>query len=448
MTAIASVVLAAGHGTRMRSDLPKVLHEVGRRPMLHHVMATANALGAERQAVVIGDQAPQVGDAARAFDQAAHVAVQNPPQGTADAVTAAMPALDGFEGIVLVLYADTPLVTQATLRQMVTVIEEGADLAVLGFTPEDAGAYGRLIQTPSGDLDRIVEAKEASPDELAVRLCNSGVMAMRAHVLREELPKVDNNNAKGEYYLTDLAGLVTAKGARAAIVTGSIDEVYGVNDRVELAAAEHIFQSSQRHAAMTAGVTLRDPSTVYFSYDTHIAPDAIIGQNVVFGPGVSIAAHATIEAFSHLEGCVVKSGATVGPYARLRPGTEVGEAAKVGNFVETKKVQLGAGAKVSHLTYLGDAVVGPDANIGAGTITCNYDGYTKFQTHIGAGAFVGSNSSLVAPVRIGDGAYVGSGSVVTKDVPQDALAVARGRQMQKAGWAIQFRTKKNKTEAE
>ena len=444
MRAIASVILAAGHGTRMRSALPKVLHAVGQRPMLHHVMAGASALGAARQAVVIGSQAPEVGQAAQAFDPDAQVLVQDPPQGTGDAVTVAMPALEGFEGVVIILYADTPLVTEETLQALISAVDGSADIAVLGFEPEDPGAYGRLIQNEGGDLDRIVEAKEASPEELAVGLCNSGVMAVSSAALRTYLPQITNENAKGEYYLTDLAGLITEDGGRAAIVTGSEDEVYGVNNRAELSVAERIFQDRQRQTAMLSGVTLRDPETVYFAYDTEIANDAVIGQNVVFGPGVVVESDARIEPFSHLEGCVVRAGASVGPFARIRPGTDIGPGAKVGNFVETKKAILGEGAKVSHLTYLGDAQVGAEANIGAGTITCNYDGYGKFVTEIGAGAFVGSNSSLVAPVTIGKGAYVGSGSVVTKNVAEDSLAVARGKQIEKQGWAATFRERRKR----
>ncbi|WOI52545.1 bifunctional UDP-N-acetylglucosamine diphosphorylase/glucosamine-1-phosphate N-acetyltransferase GlmU [Parvularcula sp. LCG005] len=439
MTQIASVILAAGHGTRMRSALPKVLHEVGRRPMLHHVMASAAQLGARRQVVVIGSQAPQVGEAARHFDGDAHVAVQDPPQGTADAVTAAMPSLEGFDGVVLVLYADTPLVTEQTLRAMIGAITAGATLAVLGFEPDEPGAYGRLIKNVDGGLDRIVEAKEASAAELAVRLCNSGVMAVSSDALRRYLPQIDNRNAKGEYYLTDLAGLVTSNGGRADIVTGSADEVYGVNDRVELAVAENIFQTRVRGDAMREGVTLLDPSTVYFAADTKIGADTVVAQNVVFGPGVVIDANVRIEAFSHLEDCHVASGATIGPYARLRPGSDVGKGARVGNFVEMKKATLGAGAKVNHLSYIGDATVGAGANIGAGTITCNYDGYGKYKTTIGENAFIGSNSALVAPVKIGRGAIVGSGSVVTEDVADDALALGRGRQVEKPGWAQSFR---------
>ena len=438
MPSLATVVLAAGHGTRMRSQLPKVLHEVAGLPMLGHVLAAAERLGAERRLVVTGAQAPEVADAARALAPDVGLHVQDPPRGTADAVTAAMPGLAGFEGTVMVLYADTPLVTDETLGRMREAVEGGADLVVLGFEPDEPRAYGRLI-TEGGRLMAIVEAKEASPEQLAVRLCNSGVMAMRAGVLAEHLPRVTNDNAKGEFYLTDLVGLVVAAGGRAETVTADPDEVLGVDDRTQLARAEALWQDRARREAMLAGVTLRDPSATHLSHDTRLGQDVTVGACVVFGPGVTVEAGATIHAHSHLEGCVVREGASAGPFARLRPGADLGPGAKVGNFVEIKKATLGAGAKVSHLTYLGDAEVGAGANVGAGTITCNYDGYAKAKTVIGAGAFVGSNSALVAPVTVADGAYVGSGSVITKDVPRDALSVARGRQVTKAGWAASFR---------
>ncbi|MEM6650383.1 MAG: bifunctional UDP-N-acetylglucosamine diphosphorylase/glucosamine-1-phosphate N-acetyltransferase GlmU, partial [Pseudomonadota bacterium] len=389
MAQLASLILAAGHGTRMRSTTPKVLHEVGRGAMLHHVMGLASGLGAAQQVVVVGSQAEKVEAAAHAFDPEVRIAVQDPPQGTGDAVSVAMPCLEGFDGIALILYADTPLITKDTCEQLIAALKDGAAVAVLGFEPDVPGAYGRLIQTPQGDLDRIVEAKEASPEELAVGLCNSGVMAVQMDALRTYLPQITNENAKGEYYLTDLAALVTKAGERAVIVTGSQDEVYGVNDRLELAEAEKIFQVRARRHLMQSGVTLRDPDSVYLSYDTVIASDVVVGQNVVFGPGVTVETGVHIEAFSHLESCHVKANAAIGPFARLRPGAIVGEGAKIGNFVEIKKTTLHPGAKVSHLTYLGDATVGEDANIGAGTITCNYDGFSKFKTEIGKGAFVG-----------------------------------------------------------
>ncbi len=442
---VSVVVLAAGKGTRMRSKTTKVLHAVAGRSMLEHVLASAAALSPARLCVVIGDHAPEVGERARAARPDAAIAVQAPPRGTGDAVMQAMPALEGARGAVLVLYADTPLVKPETMRALANEIDAGAGVAVLGFRPDAPGAYGRLKLGADGSLEAIVEAKDASPEELEITLCNSGVVAVEAEALAELLPKIGNDNAKGEYYLTDIVGLARESGRAAVVVEADEEEVLGVNSRVELAEAERLFQARARRRAMEDGATLLDPQTVYFSYDTEIGQDVVIGPNVVFGPGVIVADGAEVKAFSHLEGARVEKGASVGPFARLRPGTVVGEGAKIGNFVETKKAVLGAGAKVSHLTYLGDAEVGAEANIGAGTITCNYDGYDKFRTVIGEGAFVGSNSSLVAPVSIGAGAYVGSGSVVTKDVAPDALAVARGRQMAKAGWAAEFRRKKDES---
>ncbi len=440
MTGIACIVLAAGHGTRMRSSLPKVLHPIGHRPMLGHCLDTARAVGAERIGVVIGAGGDRVRAALPALDEGAQVMVQDPPLGTGDAVRAGLPAIEGFEGTVLVLYGDTPLITPATLRKLCEMVDSGAAVAVLGFDAEDPAPYGRLILGDQG-LERIVEAKDATEDELAVTLCNSGVMAMSASALRGLLPMIGNDNAKGEYYLTDIVGLAKTEGLPVGLVIGDEEEVLGVNDRAELAAAETIFQDRQRQRFLEDGVTLLDPSTVYFSWDTEIEPDCVIGQNVVFGPGVRIEGGAEVKPFSHLEGAVLKPHSAAGPFARLREGTELGEGARVGNFVEIKKSKLGKGVKAGHLTYLGDAEIGEGSNIGAGTITCNYDGYAKHRTVIGSGAFIGSNTMLVAPVRIGAGAFTGSGSVITKDVDDDALAVARGRQIQKAGWAMSFRQK-------
>jgi bifunctional UDP-N-acetylglucosamine pyrophosphorylase/glucosamine-1-phosphate N-acetyltransferase len=437
--AVAVVILAAGHGTRMKSSTPKVLHAIGGRSMLAHVMATAAALSPERMAVVIGDHAPGVGEAALAERADVSVAVQAPPRGTGDAVLKASPALVGFSGVVLVLYADTPLVDSATLRALVEKVAGGASVSVLGFSPDDPGDYGRLKLSPDGALEAIVEAKDASGEELEIDLVNSGVMAVGSDFLARALPQLTNSNAKGEYYLTDIVAIARKEGLMCAVEHADEDDLIGVNSRVELAVAEEIFQDRRRLAAMEAGVTLIDPSTVYFSFDTEIANDVVIEPNVYFGRGVKIESGARIKAYSHLEGAIVGEGASVGPFARLRPGARLAEHAKVGNFVEVKNADIGADAKVSHLTYIGDASIGAAANIGAGTITCNYDGFSKHRTEIGAGAFVGSNSSLVAPVKIGAGAYVGSGSVITKNVEEDALAVARGRQSEIAGWAAKFR---------
>jgi len=439
MPAIASLILAAGHGTRMRSETPKVLHKVGHLEMLGHCLKTARSLGAERLGVVIGAGGDKVKAALGSLDPQAEVAVQDPPQGTGDAVRSGMSILEGFEGTVVVLYGDTPLLRLETLQQLTDAVDQGAAIAVLGFETNEPGPYGRLVLGADGSLQRIVEAKDASPDELKITFCNSGVMAMSSAALRTYLPQITNKNAKGEYYLTDLVGLASVAGGTLATVTGTEDEVLGVNDRTELAAAEAIFQDRCRREVMLSGVTLIDPDTVYFAYDTEIGQDAIIHPNVVFGPGVKLATNTEVKAFSHLEGVQMDAASAAGPFARLREGTVLGEGAKVGNFVEIKKSKLGEGVKAGHLTYLGDADIGARTNVGAGTITCNYDGYNKHKTVIGEDAFIGSNASLVAPVTVGRGAFTGSGSVITKDVPDDALSVARGRQMTKDGWAISFR---------
>jgi len=436
---IAVIILAAGHGTRMKSALPKVLHPVGGRAMLHHVMAAAETLSPERLAVVIGDHAPEVGDAARRARPDAAVFVQAPPRGTGDAVAKAAPMLEGFDGAVIVLYADTPLVTAQTLAALAARIKDGAAVAALGFHAEDPGAYGRLIVDEAGALERIVEARDATEEELAVDFVNSGVIAADARFLLGALPRLKDDNAKKEFYLTDIVAIARGDGLACAFAEAEEDEVTGVNSRVELAIAEEIFQDRRRLELMEAGVTLIDPSTAYFSFDTEIAADVVIEPGVVFGPGVTVGKGATVKAYSHIEGAHVGEGASVGPFARLRPGAALGPKAKVGNFVEIKSSDIGAEAKVSHLSYVGDASVGARANIGAGVITCNYDGYAKFRTVIGEDAFIGSNSALVAPVAIAERAYVGSGSVITKNVGADALAVARGRQTEIKGWAQRFR---------
>ena len=443
-TGIAAIILAAGHGTRMKSARPKVLHEIGGKPMIAHVIDAARALAPECMAVVIGNQAPEVGDFAKSFDSTISIAVQAPPKGTAHAVEQAMPAIERFNGAALVLYADTPLVTPETLRMLSNEIADGAAVAVLGFTPDDPASYGRLVRNTDGTLTAIIEAKDASPDELAIKLCNSGVMAIDAGFLKARLKDIDNNNAKSEFYLTDIVALAHRDGRKCAVVEAGADEVLGVNSRVELAQAEAVFQKRMRCKAMEEGATFADPSTVYFSHDTILGKDVSIGPNVVFGRDVSVADNVEIKAFSHLEGAQIGENATIGPFARLRPGAEIQANAKIGNFVEIKAAIIGEGAKVSHLTYIGDAHIGDEANIGAGTITCNYDGYAKHKTTIGKSAFIGSNSSLVAPVTIGDGAYVGSGSVITKDVESGDLAVARGRQAAIKGWAARLgKTRKN-----
>lgn len=433
-----AVILAAGKGTRMRSDLPKVLHPLAGRPMLLHVLATLTPLSPARQVVVIAKGAAEVAAAVSPVQ----TLVQDPPLGTGHALMSAMVALDGAAGTVLVLFGDCPLMTEATLMRLVAAREGGAAVAVLGFRPEDPAQYGRLVCDSTGALLRIVEFKDAGESERAIGLCNGGVMALAAAHLPALIAKLDNKNAQGEYYLTDLVAHARAAGLSCAVVEGTADEVLGVNSRAELAAAEAIVQDRMRTRAMEEGATLIDPQSIYFSHDTKLGRDVTIGPNVVFGPGVSVADRVTIKPFCHIEGAAIETGAIIGPFARLRPGASVGENAHVGNFVELKNTRLDAGAKANHLTYLGDATVGPGANIGAGTITCNYDGFDKFKTDIGAGAFIGSNSALVAPVRIGSGAYIGSGSVVTDDVPDDALALGRGRQVERAGWAAAFRARK------
>lgn len=439
----AFIILAAGKGTRMRSETPKVLHCVAHRTMLGHVLDLARRAEAVRSVVVVGHGAEAVAKAAEAHRPAPaglSSALQEPQLGTAHAAAQAREALRGFGGAVFVLFADTPLITLKTLEQLGAAISAGAGVAVLGFEPEDPAAYGRLILDAEGGLARIVEFKDASAEERAVRLCNSGVMAIDGARLWGWLDRIDNENAKGEFYLTDIVALARADGAGVSVARADDPaEVLGVNDRADLAAAEAAFQARARAAAMADGVTLTAPETVFFAHDTALKPDVVVEPHVVFGPGVSVAAGAEIRAFSHLEGARVEAGAVIGPYARLRPGAEIGADARVGNFVEIKNATLAPGAKANHLSYLGDAAIGAGANIGAGTITCNYDGVLKHRTEIGAGAFVGSNSALVAPVTVGAGAIVAAGSTITASVPEDALALARGRQMSLEGRAPRLR---------
>jgi bifunctional UDP-N-acetylglucosamine pyrophosphorylase/glucosamine-1-phosphate N-acetyltransferase len=447
MTRRAAVILAAGQGTRMKSPLPKVLHAIGQRAMLDHAIDAAETLGCERIVVVVGTHSPAVGERVRARLGEGAVAVQDPPLGTGHAVLAAREALAGFDGDVVVSFADCPLLQAADIAPLFELRAQGADLAVLGFEAADPGAYGRLVLGEGGALERIVEAKEASDSELEITACNSGVLAASAGRLFELLDQVGADNAKGEYYLTDVVGLARAAGLSAKAALVCEDSVMGVNSQAELAQAEAIFQRRRRLELMAAGVSMPAPDTVHLAFDTRIAAGSVVEQFVVFGPGVEVEGQAVIRAFSHIEGAVVRKGAIIGPYARLRPGADIGEAAHIGNFVEVKKVTVGPGAKANHLSYLGDGTVGAKANIGAGTIFCNYDGFDKFQTHVGEGAFIGSNSALVAPVTVGAGAFTGSGSVITRDVPPDALAVARGQQAEKPGWAARFRAAKRERKA-
>lgn len=436
---VAAIILAAGKGTRMKSDLHKVLHPIAGRPMLLHLIDSVSVLAPAKMVVVTGAAGAQVEAAVAPLGIA--TADQAEQLGTGHAVQQAESALSGFDGDVLILYGDVPLVTPATMRGMLDRLHGNDQPAavVLGSRPLDPGAYGRIIDDADGIIKKMVEYKDASPEERAETLCNSGLMAARSRDLFALLSRVGNDNAAGEYYLPDIVMLAAADGRRSAVIETDADEVAGVNSRGELAQVEARWQARRRDEAMAAGVSLVAPETVWFAYDTHLGRDVTIEPNVVFGPGVSIGDGAQVHAFSHIEGATVGAGASVGPFARLRPGAILGEGAKVGNFVEMKKAVLGPGAKASHLTYLGDADVGADANIGAGTITCNYDGFFKYRTKIGAGAFIGSNSALVAPVAIGEGAIVAAGSVVTRDVDPDALALARGSQESKPGWARRFR---------
>jgi len=443
----AAVILAAGRGERMKSPTPKVLHPVGGRAMIDHAIDTALALGCERIVVVVGDHSPAVRAHVAARLGEGALAVQDPPLGTGHAVLAAKGALAGFEGDVVVTYADVPLLTPTTLEAVFELRAQDEGLAVLGFEAGDPGAYGRLLMLSDTGLARIVEAKDASVEELAIRLCNSGVIAADAGLLFSLLGQVGNANAKGEYYLTDVVGLAVEAAHQVSVTFTDEAEVAGVNSQADLAAVEVAFQAGRRTELMAAGVTMIAPHTVHLAWDTKIAGGAVIEPHVVFAPGVTVESGAVIRAFSHLEGAIVRKAALVGPYARLRPGADIGEGAHIGNFVEVKKVKVGAGAKANHLSYLGDGEVGAGANIGAGTIFCNYDGFDKFNTQIGAGAFIGSNSALVAPVSIGAGAYTGSGSVITRDVAPDALALGRGTQVEKLGWAAAFRERKSRERA-
>lgn len=433
-----AILLAAGEGTRMRSNRPKVLHEVGGRSLLGHALAALATAGADKVVVVVGPGRADVAEAARSLLPSAVIAVQSERRGTAHAALAAREALaEGYDDVI-VAFADTPLVKPETFGALRAELAAGAGVVALGFEARDPTGYGRLLLR-DGALEAIVEHKDATAEQRAVTFCNAGLMALDGRHALSLLESIGNANAQGEFYLPDAVALARGRGFVAKAIAAPESEVQGVNDRIQLAAAEAEFQRRKRREVMAAGATLTAPETVFFSHDTTVGRDVMIEPHVVFGPGVRIADGAVIHAFSHLEGAEVGPKASVGPYARLRPGARLADKAKVGNFVEIKAAEIGAGAKVSHLTYIGDASVGAEANIGAGTITCNYDGFFKYRTTIGAGAFVGSNSSLVAPVTIGAGAIVGSGSVVTEDVAADALALGRGRQVAKEGWAKAFR---------
>ncbi|APG62253.1 UDP-N-acetylglucosamine diphosphorylase/glucosamine-1-phosphate N-acetyltransferase [Sphingorhabdus lutea] len=439
-TPLAAIILAAGQGTRMKSDLHKVLHPLAGKPMVHHLLDSVSQLNVEKMVVIVGSRKEQL-EASLAPRIAEHkvvLAEQSEMLGTGHAVAQASGALAGFEGNILILFGDVPLTSAATMQIMLERLEakDKPQTVVLGFRHKDPAAYGRIIADEDQIIHKMVEFKDANSDERKVNLCNSGLMAVRSADLFDLLDQIDNDNAAGEYYLPDI---VMLPGPPSAVVIADDEkEVTGVNSRAELAALEQLWQQNRRATAMADGASMIAPDTVWFSHDTKIGRDVVIEPNVVFGAGVEIADKVTIHAFSHLEGAKVASGAKVGPYARLRPGAVMEEDSKVGNFVEVKKAVLGKGAKANHLSYIGDANVGAGANIGAGTITCNYDGYFKYQTNIGEGAFVGSNSALVAPVNIGRGAIVAAGSTVTRDVGDGELRLVRAEQAVKPGWADRF----------
>jgi bifunctional UDP-N-acetylglucosamine pyrophosphorylase / glucosamine-1-phosphate N-acetyltransferase len=440
-----AIVLAAGKGTRMESALPKVLHKLAGAPMLTHVLKAAVQAGFSRSCLVVAPGMETVSAAARALDPTLAVFVQARQHGTADAVKAARAAFEGFAGPVLVLYGDTPLLRTETLLAVGQALDEGADLVVIGFEASDPTGYGRLLFDAQGLLMGIKEEKDASEAERALTLCNSGIMAFRSsRVVADLIGRIGNDNAKGEFYLTDAVALARAAGLDARMVRADGADVLGVNSRMELAHAETVLQQRLRAAIMANGATLVAPDTVTLSHDTVVGKDVLIEPNVVIGEGVTIADGATIRGFCHIEGASIGAAAVVGPFARLRPGARIAPGAHIGNFVEIKQAEIGEGAKVNHLTYIGDASVGSGANIGAGTITCNYDGFAKHRTEIGAGAFIGSNTSLVAPVKIGEGAYIGSGSVISKDVAPDALALTRPPQEERAGWAARLRARRSR----
>lgn len=436
---IAVIILAAGKGTRMRSDLPKVLHRAAGRSLLGHVLNSARAAGPERTVVISGPDMPEVGAEAKRIVPAAVIAVQEKRQGTGHAVGIARDGLRGFEGTVLVLYGDVPLIRSETIRSLAEAVSADSPLAVLGFRAANPTGYGRLIQDRSGKLIAIREELDTTVDERRIDLCNSGFIAVTANVLWELLPKIRNDNAKGEYYLTDLVGLTVAAGHKVALAECPEGEVHGVNTRAQLAQIESLLQARYRQNAMDNGATLIDPASVFLSADTEIGKDVTIEPHVVIGPQVVIGDDVDILAFTHIEGARIADGVRVGPFARLRPGAEIGRNAHIGNYVEVKKARIGEGAKVNHLSYIGDASVGARSNIGAGTITCNYDGYEKHRTEIGADVFVGSNTALVAPVTVGDRSNIAAGSVITRNVPEDGLAIARGQQAVKEGWARKYR---------
>jgi len=437
-----AIVLAAGEGTRMRASLPKVLHAIGGRTLIAHVLNAAIEAGGSDIAVVIGPDHDAVAREARALAPKAKIFQQRQRRGTAHAVLAARKAIARRPDDILVVFGDTPLVRPQVLRELRAALARGAAVAVLGFRPADPAGYGRLI-TRGDDLLAIVEDGDATSEQRTITLCNGGLMALAGKTALDVLDRIDSRNSKGEFYLTDAVAIARDMGLKAMAIETGEDDMRGINTKAQLAAAEAVLQNRLRAAALEAGVAMVAPETVFLSADTKFGKDVTVEPNVVFGPGVTVGDGATIRAFSHLEGAHVGKGARVGPFARLRPGAELGADVHIGNFVEVKQAKIEAGAKANHLSYIGDARVGGGANIGAGTITCNYDGAAKHRTDIGKGAFIGSNSSLVAPVKIGDGAYVGSGSVVTRNVPDGALTLERAEQRIKPGWAKRLRALKS-----
>ena len=433
-----AIILAAGEGTRMRSPMPKVLHALGGRSLLAHVIVASRAAGSDDLAIVVGSDHEAVTSDAHKYAPKAHIFEQRERRGTAHAVLSARKAIARDVDDVVVMFGDTPLVRAETLSKLRAALAEGAVVAVLGFTPGDPTGYGRLLMR-GRELVAIREERDATPEERKIGLCNGGLMALDGKHALAILDRIGNANAKSEYYLSDAVTVARDLGLTAVAIETSEDDVRGINTKVQLAEAEVVLQQRLRMAAMEAGVTMIAPETVYLSADTKLGKDVTIEPNVVFGPGVTVEDGATIRSFSHLEGAHVGKGARVGPFARLRPGADLGKDVHIGNFVEVKEAKIEAGAKANHLSYIGDARVGEGANIGAGTITCNYDGVAKHRTDIGNGAFIGSNTALVAPVKIGDGAYIGTGTVVTKDVPAGALAIARAKQTIKEGWAKRLR---------
>ena len=449
---LAAIVLCAGNGTRMKSNLPKVLHEIGGFPLIHHAMATAHELHVDKTIIVVGHEAEKVSCAAISFDEEAIIVEQKEQLGTGHAVQQAMPLLSQYEGNVIILYGDVPFINSDTIHKMIEKRKGGSDIVIIGFKTEIPGSYGRII-AQNGKIKKIVEAKDATDSELQINLCNSGIILADGNNLLNLIEKLKNNNVKKEYYLTDVVGLANSQNQLCSLVLCPESETLGVNTRFDLAEAENLFQEAAREKCLKNGVTLASPKNTIFSLDTTIGRDSWIGQNVVFGPGVTIESEATIKAFCHLEKCHIGSGAKIGPFARLRPGTEVGNSAHIGNFVEIKNSNIGKVSKISHLSYIGDTTIGNSVNIGAGTITCNYDGVHKHKTTIEDRAFIGSNTSIVAPVKIGSNSIVAAGSVITSNVPTDALGIARSKQENKKGLGkkimeqlrkIQFSAKKGK----